>query len=328
MNWKQTNPVWSEPRAVGRETWEALEKEIQGATNTLQEIRDALKSPAHHGGPYIPFWSSERRINFVAIRTAAQALAAATENDLHQGRLEAGLQNIEAIAGLARMEDRDYTLVAQMIRIAVAGMGLSVTWDALQAPGWTEPQLARLQKAWEGIDLVDALEIGLVGARAEGEGMFAEIRKAKRSQVTQWFRTNTIGKPGLKQRLEEIFVFPWYKLTSIDRDEILYLDYMQSSIEQARVLKAHRSWAEAKAESRKVLTKLVELSQGLSQYQHCVSLMAIPNFVRACQQGSHTETERQMTLAAIALKRFALRHGKLPPDLKTLVPELLTNVPF
>jgi hypothetical protein len=38
--------------------------------------------------------------------------------------------------------------------------------------------------------------------------------------------------------------------------------------------------------------------------------------------------ERQLTLAAIALKRFELRHGTFPPDLKALVPEFLTAVPF
>src|SRR5207244_765531 len=33
------------------------------------------------------------------------------------------------------------------------------------------------------------------------------------------------------------------------------------------------------------------------------------------------ETRREMTVAAIALKRFELRHNKLAPDLAALVPE-------
>jgi hypothetical protein len=35
-----------------------------------------------------------------------------------------------------------------------------------------------------------------------------------------------------------------------------------------------------------------------------------------------------MTLAAIALKRFELRNGKLPSSLEALVPEFLTAVPY
>ena len=57
-------------------------------------------------------------------------------------------------------------------------------------------------------------------------------------------------------------------------------------------------------------------------------MMAIPNYVRAGEPGVQTETERQMTLAAIALKRFELRHGKLPSSLEALVPEVLAAVPY
>ena len=39
------------------------------------------------------------------------------------------------------------------------------------------------------------------------------------------------------------------------------------------------------------------------------------------------ETRREMTVAAIALKRFELRHNKPAPDLTALVPEFLARVP-
>jgi hypothetical protein len=35
-----------------------------------------------------------------------------------------------------------------------------------------------------------------------------------------------------------------------------------------------------------------------------------------------------MTLAAIALKRYQLRHGTLPPALEAIAPEFLPSVPF
>ena len=73
-------------------------------------------------GPYTNVFRG-RRVNFVAVRKAAQWLVGAVENDLHQGRLEEALQNLEALGALARMERDEYTLVAQMIRVAVAGLG-------------------------------------------------------------------------------------------------------------------------------------------------------------------------------------------------------------
>jgi hypothetical protein len=39
------------------------------------------------------------------------------------------------------------------------------------------------------------------------------------------------------------------------------------------------------------------------------------------------ETRREMTVAAIALKRFELRYNMPPPDLAALVPEFLVRVP-
>ena len=52
------------------------------------------------------------------------------------------------------------------------------------------------------------------------------------------------------------------------------------------------------------------------------------NYTRAGDKAVHTETERQMTLATIALKRFQLRHGKLPASLEGLVPEFLPAMPY
>ena len=40
----------------------------------------------------------DRPVNFVAIRIAAQWLMGAAENELHQGRLEEGLQYLETLA--------------------------------------------------------------------------------------------------------------------------------------------------------------------------------------------------------------------------------------
>jgi hypothetical protein len=51
------------------------------------------------------------------------------ENDLHQGRREAALPNLEALAGLAQMERGEPPLATQMIRVAVANPGLAVTCD-------------------------------------------------------------------------------------------------------------------------------------------------------------------------------------------------------
>jgi hypothetical protein len=304
---------------------------MQAAQILLQEIRGALKEPAADAGPCTNMWS--RRVNFVAIRTAAQWLAGAAENELHQGRLEEGLQDLEALAALARMERDEYTLVAQMIRIAVAGIGLATTWDALQAPGWTEPQLERLQKAWEPVDLVEAVEKGLVGERALGYEVFALVRRSGGSRAQRSLRALLWGSPSSSRAtfddvVREYLYLPAYKLTSIDADELFYLEALQDSIAPLRMLQAHRPWPEGRQARLKVAARLNSMRPWPDGFRHFFSRMIIPNFTKAGDTAVHTENERQMTLAAIALKRYQLRHGQLPRSLDALVPEFLPMAPY
>ncbi len=123
---------------------------MEAAQGTLREIREALKQPAADAGPTANMLLT-RRINFVAIRTTAQWLMGAAEDDLHQRRLEEGLQDLEALVALARMERDEYTLVAQMIRVAVAGLGLTTTgmrWRRRVGPSRNWNGCKRLGSQW------------------------------------------------------------------------------------------------------------------------------------------------------------------------------------
>jgi len=78
----------------------------------------------------------------------------------------------------------------------------------------------------------------------------------------------------------------------------------------------------------KVGTSINTMARSVGKFRYLYVLMGIPNFMRASERAVQTETERQMTLAAITLKRFQLRHGQLPPSLEALVPEFLPAVPY
>ena len=50
-------------------------------------------------------------------------------------------------------------------------------------------------------------------------------------------------------------------------------------------------------------------------------------FEKAFKKVMKVETARQMTITAIALKRFQLKHGNYPAQLSELAPEFLPSVP-
>ncbi len=332
LSWRQDSLAWQKSAvAGGGGTWEDLDRQMQAAQPALQQVREALKEPAPDAGPSTNMLDRPPH-ELKAMRTAAQWLVGAAENDLHHGRLEEVLQNLEALAALARMERDEYTLLAQMIRVAVAGLGLSETWEGLQAPGWTEPQLARLQKAWEPVNLVEALEKGLVGERALGIEMFSTLRGSRGRQSGDTFRlcfgwgSNPTNR-NFRELLMDYLCLPAYKLTSIDEDELLYQSTMRQNIMALRSLEAPRPWAEAKHEMAEAANRLDKVAGSLGRFRYVVSLLTMPNCTRATERAVQVETERQMTLTATALMRYQLRHGRLPPNLAALVPEFLTVVP-
>jgi hypothetical protein len=330
-NWAQASPIWS-PSAgsVSNVTWEEFAAHVEAVQSTLGEIRQALKEPAANAGPCTNMLTV-RRVNFVAIRTAAQWLMGAAESELRQGRLEEALPDLEALAGLAQMERDEPTLVAQMIRIAAAGLGLEATWEALQAPGWTEPKLERLQKAWEPVNLVEALEKGLAGERASGNEIFTQIRHSSGPQTGRLLRSWWGGSPkkgSFPDLMMTSLYLPAYKLACINDDELFYLKTMEETLTAPRLLKARQPWSEATQAINKVGVRINTVASRPDKFRYFFSLISIPSFVRAIERAVHVETERQMTLAAIALKRYQLRHGNLPSSLESLVPEFLPVPPY
>ena len=132
----------------------------------------------------------------------------------------------------------------------------------------------------------------------------------------------------LEDVARDYLYLPAYKLTSLDADELFYLTSMQDSIAALRLVKAQRPWPEAKAALLKAGARVGTLSGSPAKLRYFMSLMSLPNFMKAGERAIEVETERQMMLAVIALKRFQLRHGQLPPALEALVPELLPAVPY
>jgi hypothetical protein len=318
--WKEPQPYWL-PQTTSL-SWQELGEILTSAKPSLEEIRLALRDPAPDMGVRSNLLTASRP--FIAIRSTAQWLAAAGITELHQGDLEQALKNLEAEAALSRLHRDDGTLVSQMIRVAVAGLGLSVTWEALQAPGWTEPQLQRLQKAWAEVDLIAGVETGFRGERAGGEEVFATVREGQRQKIQALF-----PMPGAKSpsgRLDQYALLAAYKITSINDDELLYLKTMQGTIDAIRRLRAV-PLIDVQAGMDANFAALNKISGPIQQYHYWFSLLAIPNYQRAFQTAVQKETQRQLTVTAIAFKRFELRNGHPAPNLQALVPEFLPALP-
>src|SRR5262249_18511129 len=108
--------------------------------------------------------------------------------------------------------------VNYMIRVAILGLGIDVGWDALQADGWTEPQLAELQQA-----CIDATTMLAEMPRT------LEAEPAARIHYLERFRTHSYEE--WIARNDEIVASFGYKLPASDASTLIRLERHMFSIQ-------------------------------------------------------------------------------------------------
>jgi hypothetical protein len=309
-------------------TWEEFRAEFTQAAEDLAAVGEATRHPPAYFYCNPTNWGNRPTSPFVGMRTAAQWLAGDAIAGLHAGQLNRAQADLHALVQLAQFNRHDLTLVSQMIRVAIAGLAMDTTWEALQTEGWTEQSLAALQQDWESLDLAHAIEKGALGERAAGEAIFRHLRTASAREAAQMFGAG--GLPG--NRWDELVhswvILPLWKPNS-HRDELFFLEHSHQFLEAARKLGKDKPWPEVNLELQ---TQSAEFDKALrrpfASFRHYVSGKALANGRRAAQTSTRRETQRRLTIAAIAAERYHLRHGNFPLELQALVTVFLSGVPL
>jgi hypothetical protein len=340
-------------KVTSTNTWQDLDAVIGQARPALESLHQLMKDPPPDMG-----YDIMRRLgtdsfpNFVNVRRSAQALQAAAMNDLHKGNLPGALENLTALSRLVKLYAADPALVSLMIRVAITGLSVDLYWDALQAEGWTEPQLATLQQACQDDDLL------LVQmSRA------LEAERVIRTHDLAWFRSHSYGE--WVARYQKIFqsfgwqpstgaagpvgcwrqcVFhPLWKFAWADQEELIYLQTVQGEVMDLREAAKNRSWL---ALNQQMAAHYQNYHPPIAAWRFYVALPLYDEFrgvvrgsgdsprnypyavfSRAWSTTMKNMTLHQMVIAATALKRYELRQGQPPQSLASLVPEFLAKLP-
>lgn len=326
----QAQAAWQSPlppRAIlgtNQLTWSELAEEFEAESGAMEQVRTALANPPARFFSDPKDWFDGPRPQFVALRKAAQWLGADSVLAMQSNQKPRARSDIVALAQLAQVNRDDPTLVSQMIRAAITGMGLAVTWEALQTDGWSETDLATMQRGWEEVDLLAALEQALVGERAFGQMVFAAARD--RHQEPDWLYDDP-SRRTMGQALRESIVEPYWRM-HMDSDELLALRHCQRALAAVRRLRNAETWPVVQSEltsSQAELTRV--LSHPFERFRFKLSSRIIPNITRASTTVVRHETLRRLTVVALALERHRFHQGRYPTDLKALIPDFLTAVP-
>jgi hypothetical protein len=306
VSWRMHAPKWvlgtGNSKAI---TWTDIRAEVEQSSASLTRLHEASKRPPLNAGfRKSPF---ERATPFRDLQRASLWLASEALCDLNAGDLPGALASIQAIAGIADFHSEEFSLVSQMTRAAVTGIGLRLTWEALQTNGWNDEQLFALQKRWEGMNILEASEKGLVGERCFGR----ESLKRLQPEGSLGSLSNS-----------------YYGTNLLDADLLFQLRHVQSYIGEARSLRTNRPWPEVSKSLDRLTSKLEELENSPQRVRYPLTLLSTPNFKRAVFVNVQRETERRLVITAIGLERYKRRHGQFPDRLELLVPGVLASVPL
>jgi hypothetical protein len=329
------------PAGTNRSTikpWIELDQENGRFAATMDGFKQALEHPAPDTGwiyqdTYGNLTNGPARGQFIQIRAVAQSLAREELGELHRDNLDAAIADLHALAGLAQFNRNELQgIVTPFIRVSVAGLGLGASWEALQAPGWDERQLASLQRDWEQLDLMKGLERGFQAQRAVGSIIMNELRRANGREFIDVLGNGTSSStPGYNplERLWKEQVIPsTYKLTSINEDELLTLTAMSRVVEVTRLVESGRPWPEVRMISSNQFREFEDKVGNDRFGRFIASERFLPNTSRALDTAVRVETQRRLAITAIALKRYQLRYNQPAPSLDALVPEFLAQVPL
>jgi hypothetical protein len=305
--------------------WTDLDEQVVKASNVLEEIKQAAGQSALSAEIDYSQGFDVRVPHLQPIRNATTWLGLAAMGDLHHRNFEAATQNIRAIAGLSQFGRDERLLVSQVHRWQIGLTGLNLTWEALQQSGWTDDQLFALEQAWRESSVSEntpsILEINRLfyrsgfehARRLPGWGALhdyifgcwqGETWPSDVSEFFAYFR-------------DSLHAFTW-RLAWLDQDELRFLRLYQLMLDHARNAIERRDWSSF---------GLSDKDFPYDRKRFLLSDAYTPNLELILRRVFEFETQREMTIAAIGIKRHQLHAGKLPSDLTALVPEYLPQLP-
>jgi hypothetical protein len=324
--------------------WEDLAKYIQLAQPALQSVRDLMQDPPS-GVDYdiVQRLKADSLPNYVAVRRAAQALHAAVIQDLHSGDLDAAEKNLRALSAFVELREGDPSLIWFMIRVAVLGLGVDAYWDAVQADGWTESQLAALQEACQCDKLLSQMPRTMAAERVVRLNQLRWFRSHsyedwvdRYGEIYQSFGSSvpsTGSNVAVRLWREKIF-HPTWSFAWADEEQLNFVCHAQEDLEILRKGAEQGSWIALK---QQIDSRHSKYRPPVASWRFYTQLPLVdtphpapypyPNFSRAWFVTMKNLTLNQMASTAIALKRYQLLHGQLPAALASLVPEFLPACP-
>jgi hypothetical protein len=341
---------WAQPDVrsnSGTNTWPEIEAALSPFSSCLEDLRIAAQRPVFDF--YLDYRQGPSLLlpHLAQLKRSVQFTTTAALCNLHRGDVMVASTNIQTMLELVRATSTEPLAISQLVRMAMAQITMTATWELLQATNLTEAQLTALQHDWSQLDFIRPGKQSVEFERAFGQMTLTRMRNSS-AQFRQILSLGSSGgSPGngpfpvqigeriVRETVLETREAGW-RLSQSYPDQLRALKGFQVILKAIRELEAGTGFVEVLRRQKDDLDKL-----GLKRSEDDTSPLFDANWPdlrnlfsnsalsmsRLSERVFLAEVARELTITALALKRYQLAHGTFPQDLEALVPDFLGSLP-
>lgn len=281
-------------------------------------------------------------------KSLAQALSAVTLLALHEGKMAEAAENLVSFPMLVETCQRERLLIGDLVAMAVGHIGMGATWEALHHDGWTDDQLAAIQRGWQAAKYLQPMSRVLEMERAVGTIYFDRSRYSARDILqlvgdmsgspayspgsssggawwTEWLQPIAyLGEQARYWAGLGMWAMAWR-----EHDQLRHHQIIQTWVAETREAANSRHFTHVRTNKldRYILPLVDETPDGPGAMRYWLSRMLTPALASAATKAAGGDALNELVVTACALKRYRLRHGQWPETLESLVPEFLPEMP-
>lgn len=270
-------------------------------------------------------------------RLSVSSMAALVANDP-----ETAVARIEDSARLVKLQTNSPMIICQLVRVASAAIAWNATWEVVTSGKCSEPQLARLQSAWEDMDfstdMARAMEMERAMTLVHYDLIISSTDKCAKAmeELAEAAELGFGPRPPTSGFVLKHIHIPLWQFSWARQDELRSFNRWQAVIEFDRDARS-KSWSGVSDRVTSLDQETGILAAALDdeerpkmnlydRIRYLCSGMTFSIASNTTRKSLQIETQRRMLVAAIAIERWKLRHGKYPESLGQIVPELLSTV--
>ncbi len=327
------------PTEESTNLWPGLEFMLQQNQPALEKLRAAMAGSDGFGFN-LDYGAGPNLLlpHLAQLKASVQWLYLSALIELRAGRMTNAWEDLDALTRIATGFRKESLMISELVRIAIAAIAINPSWEALQRNGWKDEQLKSLQEQWQQLDLLTQAEavlrterLSLAKTFEAGRHSFSAVNFQPGAGGSGFSELAQVGKeivndPG-KGFAAALHRYPGYwgwRYWQSYEDEIAHGKIIQAAIDAVRHARTTGIPAAAISDFEASAARVSAAYPSAFKWMEYSPSTVHKRFLERIRT---VEIERALLIAALALKRYELKHGQYPADLSALVPEFVTRLP-